>query len=78
MKLFMKDDYGQRTPWHDPKPTPKMKLFIIVSHGCVTDVYADSNKVEVEIIGLDEQDEDMLKLAQRRADEVQAEYVRVD
>lgn len=55
-----------------------MKLFIIVEFGCVTDVYADSNKVEVEIIDLDEQDEDMLKLAQRRADEVQAEYVRCD
>lgn len=56
-----------------------MKIFIIVERGCVTDVYADSPKVEVEIIDLDDQNcEDCAREAKDRADQIQAEYVRVD
>lgn len=52
-------------------------IFIIVERGCVTDVYADSPKVEVEIIDTDAQDESRDE-ALKRADQIQAEYVRVD
>lgn len=56
-----------------------MKIFILVANGCVESVYSDTNGVEVEVIDLDGQHtyEDSL-LAQQRADEVEAEFVRVD
>jgi hypothetical protein len=55
-----------------------VKIFVIVDHGCVSAVYSDSNKVEVEIIDLDGNHtyEDHL-LAEQRAQEVAAEYVEV-
>lgn len=52
-----------------------MKIFILVHAGCVTDVYSDSKNVEVEVIDTDGDDRDE---ALKRADEVQATYVRVD
>jgi hypothetical protein len=55
-----------------------MKIFIIIDRGCISGVYADSNKVEVEIIDLDDvNDEKEAALAEQRAQEVAATYVEV-
>lgn len=51
-----------------------MKIFILVHAGCVTDVYADSKNVEVEVIDTDGEERDE---ALKRADEVQATYEQV-
>ncbi len=67
-------NYGTHTKWHDPTST-KTRIFILVHAGCVTDVYADSNNVEVEIIDTDGEDEHDEAL--KRADEVQATYEQV-
>ena len=53
---------------------PMTRIFILVHAGCVTDVYADSKNVEVEVIDTDGDDRDE---ALKRADEVQATYARV-
>jgi len=55
------------------------RIFILVESGRVTDVYADSNAVEVEIIDLDGgyTYEDHVR-AKQRADEVQGIYSKVD
>lgn len=52
----------------------KTKIFILLHSGCVTDVYADSKNVEVEVIDTDGDDRDE---ALKRADEVQATYAQV-
>ena len=54
------------------------KIAIIIDRGCVSGVYSDSSKVEVEIIDLDDcgrqADTDR---AEQRAQEVAATYVEV-
>ena len=55
-----------------------MKIFIVVDRGTISGVYSDSNKVEVEIIDLDEVNgEKEAAHAEQRAEEVMAEYVSV-
>jgi hypothetical protein len=55
-----------------------MKIFIVINAGSVSAVYADSNKVKVEIIDQDSQDEGERERLLTREDEIAAEFVRVD
>jgi hypothetical protein len=54
-----------------------MKVFIIIDRGSVSGVYADSNKVEVEIIDQDSQEEGERERLLTREDEIAAEMVKV-
>jgi hypothetical protein len=54
-----------------------MKIFIVINAGSVSAVYADNNKVEVEIIDQDSQDEGERERLLTREDEIAAEFVRV-
>jgi hypothetical protein len=55
----------------------RMKIFVIVSAGIVSAVYADSNAVEVEIIDQDSQEEGERERLLTREDEIAAEFVKV-
>jgi len=55
-----------------------MKIFVIIDRGCISGVYADSSKVEVEIIDLDDvNDEKESAFAEQRAQEVAATFAEV-
>jgi hypothetical protein len=54
-----------------------MKVFIVVNAGCVSAVYSDNAKVEVEIVDQDGQEEGGREAALTREDEIAAEYVKV-
>jgi hypothetical protein len=54
-----------------------MKLFIIVNAGCVSAVYADNPRVEVEVIDQDSQEEGERDKALSREDEIAAEHIKV-
>ncbi len=54
-----------------------MKVFIVVNAGCVSAVYSDQPKAEVEIIDQDSQDADERRMALSREDVIAAEFVKV-
>ncbi len=54
------------------------KIFIVISAGCVSAVYSDSNAVEVEIVDQDGQGEGERERALKREDEIAGEFVKVD
>ncbi len=55
-----------------------MKIFVVINAGCVSAVYSDQPKVEVEIIDQDSQEEGERDAALKREDEIAAEMVRCD
>ena len=65
------------SPSHDCTRSTAVKIFIVISSGCVSAVYSDNAKVEVEIIDQDAQDEIEQGRALSREDEIAAEMVRV-
>jgi hypothetical protein len=54
-----------------------MKIFIVISAGFVSAVYADSNSVEVEIIDQDSLEEGERERLLTREDEIAGEFVKV-
>jgi hypothetical protein len=54
-----------------------MKIFIVINAGCISAVYSDTAKIEVEIIDQDSQEEGEREQLLAREDEIAAEHVRV-
>jgi hypothetical protein len=50
---------------------------VIINAGTISAVYADSNKIEVEIIDQDSQEEGERERLLTREDEIAAEFVKV-
>lgn len=74
--MALEDTHDWQWKYEKLKAQP-IKVAIIVNAGCVSAVYSDNAKVEVEIVDQDGQEEGERDAALKREDEIAGECISV-